>query len=171
MDPQLDGIIAHLTRECGGNVHDKGTIKVTASSVNDSHSCYEARNAADLGTDSEFRSADRENSWIRYDFKERRVIPTSYSVRSFGFGPGYSHPKSWVIEVSRDGTESSWMEIDRRDNTARLNDKFVTANFTISHVPSEGFRFFRLRQTGSNHFGNCSLFISSLEIFGRLYEK
>ena len=34
---KLDGIIAHLTRQCGGNVHDKGIVNVTASS------CYNKR--------------------------------------------------------------------------------------------------------------------------------
>ena len=31
--PKLGGIIAHLTRECGGNVRDSGIVNVTARSV------------------------------------------------------------------------------------------------------------------------------------------
>ena len=81
---------------------------------------------------------------------ERRVVPTSYSVWSYGCGPGCNHLKSWVVEVSNDG--SSWTEIDRRDNN--VNDKYATANFKISRVPSESYRFFRLRQTGENHAGD-----------------
>ena len=95
--PKLDGIIAHLTRECGGNVHDKGVVNVMASSFNDS---FYPKNAADLGTDSVYLSKNEPNSWICYDFKERRVIPTSYSVRLPEEG-GFGQPnrRSWVIEV------------------------------------------------------------------------
>ena len=165
----LEGVIAHLTRECGGNVHDKGIVNVTASSVYNDDSDYHPKNAVDLGTDSLYCSKNEKDTWICYDFKERCVIPTSYSVRSQGNGPGNSHLKSWVIEVSNDG--SSWTEIDRRDNNNDLNDKYATANFKISKVPSESFRFFRLKQTGPNHRGYDYLAISSLEIFGTLFEK
>ena len=172
----LDGIIAHLTRQCHGNVHDKGIVNVTASS------CYKGalfhpKNVASLG-DNSFHGSEITwdvNQWICYDFKERRVIPTSYSVMSYGYGPGKFHPKSWVIEVSNDGTENSWKEIDRRDNNEDLNDIHVIVNFktsliNTSDLPSEGFRFFRFRQTGKNHAGNNIFNINSLEIFGTLFE-
>ena len=77
---QLDGVIAHLTRECGGNVHDKGIVNVTASSGYENMSDWDPTNAADLGTNSEFGSHDEKGSWICYNFKERHVTPTSYSV-------------------------------------------------------------------------------------------
>ena len=154
-------------RECGGNVHDKGIVNVTASSV---YSSCHPKGAVDLGTNSTYVSNNENDSWICYDFKERRMIPKSYSVRSNGFWPGRNHLKSWVIEVSNDG--SSWTEIDRRDNNNDLHGKYATANFRISMVPSEGIRFFRLRQIG---WGNCiglarhrvrvPLQITSLEIF------
>ena len=166
--PKLDGVIAHLTLECRGNVHDKGIVDVTASSA-DGGSDYHPKNVVELGTNSSYCSNNDEDSWICYDFKERRVIPTSYSVRSERSGPGWYHLKSWVIEVSNDG--SSWTEIDRRDNNNDLNGSYATANFNISKVPSESFRFFRLRQTEKNHRGDYFVWISSLEIFGTLFEK
>ena len=161
-----EGVIARLTRECGGNVHDKGIVNVTASSVT---GFYQPKNAVDLETDRFYQSRNKKDSWICYDFKYRRVIPTSYSVRTYGSGPGHRHLKSWVIEVSDYG--SSWKEIDRRDDNYDLNDAYASAHFKISNVPSEGVRFFRLKQTGENHFGDYEVVISSLEIFGSLIEK
>jgi hypothetical protein len=98
------GIIAHLTRECGGNVHDRNVITVTSGSferetqganphsgVFDNKAEYAAKNVADLETDSRFYSAFREkkkdipharNNWLCYDFKERRTVPTYYTVRT-----------------------------------------------------------------------------------------
>jgi hypothetical protein len=59
-----DGIIAHLTRECGGNVHDHHVVDVACGSFEkeivganpDSGACGNradsaAKNAADLETD------------------------------------------------------------------------------------------------------------------------
>jgi hypothetical protein len=39
------GVVAHLTAKCGGNVHEKGAVEITASSV----FFDDSRNAADLG--------------------------------------------------------------------------------------------------------------------------
>jgi hypothetical protein len=99
-----DGIIAHLTRECGGNVHDHGVVDVTSGSfeketcganprsgVYGSYPHSAAKNAADLETNSCFISAFRRkeediphtrNNWVCYNFKERRIIPTHYAIRT-----------------------------------------------------------------------------------------
>ena len=97
-----------------------------------------------------------------------RVALTSYSIRSYGSGPGGCHPKSWVLEVSSDGSEGSWTVVDSSENNFDLNNKRVTRNFAIGARLSESFRFVRLRQTGKNHQGNDHLDISALELFGTL---
>ena len=157
----LDGIIAHLTRVFGGNLHDKGVIEVTASSC----SSGAPKSVTELGTDSFFYSTIEENSWIRYDFKGRRVTPTSYSIRSHN---GYCHPQSWVLEVSNDGSEGSWAEVDARNNIQELNGNYLTRNFAIRDPPRGTFRFVRLRHTGPNHHQENSLYINSLELFGKI---
>ena len=173
----LEGIIAHLTRECGGDVHRKGIVNITASSVRVRSPVNRIggpgpglvlEQFCPTGMENEFNfcSKNERNAWICYDFKERRVIPTSYSVRS----SGGKNLKSWVIEVSND--EYSWTEIDRRDNNNDLNDEYVTVNFKISKVPSESFRFFRLRQNGPNHDNyktSYAVALTALEVFGTLF--
>jgi hypothetical protein len=70
-----DGIIAHLTRECGGNVHERQIVKVTSGSFEkvtvganphsgafDNNPKYAAKNAADLESVSNFLSAYRSSS-------------------------------------------------------------------------------------------------------------
>ena len=164
----LEGIIAHLTRQCGGNVHDKGVVEATASSIwsglKDAavYSSCEAKHATELGTNVFFQSDPWPDSWICYDFKGQRVAPTSYSIRS---DDGH-FPKSWVFEVSNNGKE--WKVIDRRDNNSDLKAVYVTRNFAISGRPSEAFRFVRLRQTGKNHSGRYDLVLTSIEVFGTL---
>ena len=161
----LNGIIAYLTRKCGGNVHKKGIVNVTASSGS------QPEEAADLDSDSDFCSEDRKNSWICYDFRGRRVTPTSYSIRSHGSytrstSDLVAHPRSWVLEVSNTGREGSWQVVDRRENYKDLNDSHEIRNFGVP--PSGDFRFVRLRLTGKTHQGNDCLHICALELFGVL---
>ena len=165
----LGGIIEYLTRMCKGNVHDNGIVTVTASSFVGSG--Y-PKNVVDLDTDSVYASGNVKDTWICYDFGEREIIPKSYSLRSYEFGPGNNHLKSWVIEVSKTGTEGSWVEIDRRNNNNDLNDCHVIGHFDIAHVPAGMYRFFRLKQIGENHDpGYYYVKLTALEVFGTLVEK
>ena len=157
----LEGIIAHLTRECGGNVHEKGVVEVTASSCSDP-----AKHAVELGTNTYFLSNEEPNSWICYDFKERRVAPTSYSIRTAWSD---SNPKSWVLEVSNDGSDGSWEVVDSRENNEDLKGRRITRTFAISTRPHGIFRFVRLLQTGKNHDEGDILILTSFEVFGTLY--
>jgi hypothetical protein len=181
-----DGLIAHLTRECGGNVHDCKVVDVTCGSfeketlgANPHSGAYEnrptcvAKNAADLETDSRFLSAYRKreediphtrNNWVCYDFKERRIAPTHYTIRTYSVGPG--HLKSWLIEISLDG--KSWREVAREENNEQLKGKWFTATFAVSGAGE--CRFIRLVNIGRNHFRDDSLLISAWEIFGSLIE-
>ena len=164
-DP-LGGVFRYLTDQCGGNVHDRGVVNVTASGIYDKN--Y-PKNAVDLGTDSVFQSMRQNNGWICFDMGNLRVKPTSYSIRSHEYGPGYAHLKSWVLQVSNDG--ATWQEVDRQTNNPAMNNKHVIRNFRVANVPSDGFRFVRLQQTGPNHQNDNFMIFSSFEIFGTLYDN
>ena len=172
-DPKsLNGIIANLSRECGGNVHDHGIVDVTASSTNGA--AFAPRNVADLDGDSIYCSNDVLDTWICYDFKQMRVTPTSYSIRSHCHGyPGYFNLKSWVLEVSNDG--DVWDVVDSRNDNYELDDENVTCNFQIPEGRCKSkYRFIRIRQTGPNHRTKLTLYyvtMSSFEVFGRLYPQ
>ena len=164
----LDGIIAYLSRVCRGNVHERGLVEVTSSS------CFcagcEPENAADLESGDYFQSNWEPSPWICYDFMDRRVTVDCYSIRSYDRGPGNYHPKSWVLEVSNDGSERSWRQVDTRDDNFDLNARDVTQNFEVRNYLREAFRFVRLRQTGKNHGGDDNLLLCSLELFGSVIQ-
>jgi hypothetical protein len=183
-----DGIIAHLTRECGGNVHDRNVVEVTSGSFekethgSNTHSgAYNnnpddaAKNAADLETNSQFTSAYRprseniphtRNNWICYDFKERRIVPTHYTIRTYYRGPGGAHLKSWLVETSTDG--ENWREVAHEEDNKQLNGKWFTATFPVTG--GEECRFIRLVNIGRNHWGSDELRISAWEIIGNFIE-
>jgi hypothetical protein len=170
-----DGIIGHLTRECGGNVHDRDIVRVTSSQP-DSDMFYDAaKNVVDLRSGSHFSSAwvsrladipHQRNNWICYDFKDRRIVPTHYAIRSCHQQLDMSHLKWWLVEVSVDG--ENWREIDYRENNRRLNGPFETGTFEVCACNAS--RFIRLAQIGRNHYGNSEFCISGWEIFGSVIE-
>ena len=165
---ELDGIIAFLTRECGGNVHKKGVVNVTASS------CVESGNpiyGVDLLSDDIFHSGGEPNQWCCYDFKRRRVSLTSYTIRSYR--PGVNHtfhcPLSWVVEVSNDNT--NWQIVDSRENDHSLCAAHVIRNFSVRTVPDGSFRYVRLLQTGYNSSNTNYLVFCAFELFGTLSDE
>jgi hypothetical protein len=170
-----NGIIAYLTRKCRGNVHHHHVVDVTCGSFEEETDAAgqsdDAMEAADLKAVSCFWSACRNqedhishtrNNWLCYDFKERRIVPTHYAIRTYNFGSGNSHLKSWLVETSADGEH--WREIAREEENEQLNGPNFTGTFTIA--AGEECRFIRLVNIGRNHGGNDWLVISAWEIFG-----
>jgi hypothetical protein len=103
---------------------------------------------------------------VCYDFKERRIAPTHYTIRTHGSDPGDSHPKSWLLETSVDG--ESWREVAREEGSQQLNGKWLTGIFPVAG--GGAWRFIRLVNIGRNSSGSDILLISAWEIFGSLIE-
>jgi hypothetical protein len=82
-EDRFDGIIAYLTRNCGGNVSDCGIVEIKASSFVDD--TYLPKNAANFAWDSPiFYSKNEMNQWIEWDFKTSQIEPTHYSISTHG---------------------------------------------------------------------------------------
>jgi hypothetical protein len=158
-DPtSLEGIIHCLSERHGGNVHDKGIVTITSQSVWKDNPEFGARNLADLTSGSQFCSKDGPGQWICWDFPQKRVRLSHYTIRSQSL-------KSWVVEGSLDG--EAWTELDRKTNSTDLYGGRL-ASFAISN--SVECRFIRLTQTNMNHARRNSLDISTFEFFGTLLE-
>jgi hypothetical protein len=107
---------------------------------------------------------------VRYDFKERRIVPTHYTIRTFWGGPGKKHMRLWLVETSADGKK--WREVDHKEDNEQLNGSRFTATFAVAD--GRECRFIRLVNISRNHcgsdFGDDCLQISAWEIFGVLVE-
>jgi serine/threonine protein kinase len=167
------GIIAYLTKQCGGNVSERKVVIVTSSPP--AYNGDVAKNIADLDVDSYFISDCHDihdeipptrNNWVCYDFKERRIIPTHYAVRTWPGEPGCAHMRSWLVEISGDG--HTWQLAGSVSDSDALNQRYGSAVFPLdAAVPC---RSIRLVNVGKNHEGTDQLWISSWEIFGVLHE-
>jgi hypothetical protein len=161
-DP-LDGLISHLTRECGGNVVDRGLVGITAKSVWDD--TFVPQNAADLRSPRTFGSKDEADQWIQWDFKTSQIVATHYSIHTHSDGSGASHLRNWVLEGRNE--DEDWIVLDERRDDSQLNGKSRLVTFDIA--TRIRVRLIRLRQTGVNHRGSRVLSFRSLEFFGRFF--
>jgi hypothetical protein len=103
---------------------------------------------------------------VCYDFKERRIVPTHYTIRTNWRDPRGVHLKSWLVETSAEG--KNWREVDHQKNNKQFNGGFRTN--TLALTSGRECRFIRLVNIGRNHFGNDILAVSVWEIFAELVE-
>jgi hypothetical protein len=162
----LDGIISYLTKKHGGNVQEVGIVTISSKSVQSDGPELALKNVANLASGSCFKSKKEPGQWVCWDFREMRVRPTRYTIRSWFL-------KSWVVEGSLDG--SSWTEMDRQTDNLDFDDdlgwkgkKWTPASFAVSK-PAE-FRVIRLTQTDEDHDGMDVLSLRAIEFFGTLSE-
>jgi hypothetical protein len=148
------GIISYLTEKHGGNVHDKGIVKITSASMwNGVAKCV-----ADLEADSSFRSPTKPGSqWICWDFCDLRVRLTGYAISAYSL-------RGWVLEASMEG--DTWTEVHRETNNP-WGDHRQTLRIVGDSAP---YRFIRLTQTEAYFVGHQPLNLTTVEFFGILYE-
>jgi hypothetical protein len=153
----LDGIISYLTKKHGGNVHEKGIIRLSS---NDSSHEVSLMSIADLTRHSYFPSRELPNQWICWDFHEFRICPAHYVLSDTGL-------KSWHVEGSVDG--ETWTEIDRRVDDERTDGDGPFAAFAVQRPMT--CRFIRLTQTDTWTPEQPLLFLESVEFFGLVLES
>jgi hypothetical protein len=137
-DSPFDGIISFLIRSQSGNIDDQSLFCVKSSSV---YSDRVTKNVIDFASSTYAQTSSEMNSWICYDFKDKRVQISHYSLRSRSDYDGY-HPMNWTIEGSKDS--ETWIELDRRDDCRDLVG--LNRSSTFSTHESEFVRYIRLRR-------------------------
>lgn len=119
---------------------------------------------------SHFQTNDEPNSWICFEFKNHRVIPSSYIIRTIN-SEDNDHLKSWVIEGSNDN--KNWIKIDEHSNDSSLKGKGRVHLFPISkNANKQSFKYIRILQTGpcwlNNNDKSYYLLICSIDFYGTL---
>lgn len=162
-DSNFDGILKYFVDQTNGNINEK--VKIKASSF---RSGRQPSNVVLFkNTDKDFcTNEDKPDHWIGFEFKENRVIPTSYQIMSFPYGQNSSHLKNWVVEGSNDN--SKWEQIDSQKDCSYLNGQNLTHLFAIPKSSQKEFRFIRLRQTGKNWYNDDYLTLNAFELYGKL---
>jgi hypothetical protein len=110
--------------KCDDNVHDKGAVEITTSSVSRYGSA--PRNAIDLrDRDSWFLSTNELGQWICPHFKTLRTEPTYFAIRMYEF--------DYLDSRAAEGSTTSIMEGNRPVREQQwLNDEYAVKMFAAS---------------------------------------
>jgi hypothetical protein len=155
----FEGILYYLKQQHGENIRSAVSIEASSLSYGDP---YEVTN---YGAKVNWHTGHVSNSWLQFDFKDRSVSISSYSMKSRYDGEFI--PRSWVIEGSNEDT--GWIELDRRDNDDTIQGGHAFHNFKCpSRDDDHMFRYIRLSQTGLNSSNYNHLLLCNFEPFGRL---
>ena len=157
----FSGIFDGLSKKLGRNLADSSDVDVTASSI--SNSSRGPKNV--LKNDSTcWLSQDLPNSWIQFDFIQREVSITSYSINT-----GWK-PKSWKVEGSTDG--STFEIIDNKVDTTdfqnsnnSFNSPSAQKNFPVN-PNNKYYRYIRFTSTGINWHNQYHFCFYRIELFG-----
>lgn len=169
---EFSGVFKYLRSKSNGQIQNE--INVTASSHYDTSEYDAPINVTNFEEKAKsFVSDNKPDSWILFDFKKNRIIPTRYTIRT---RTKYDccHPATWVIEGSADN--DAWDVIDKQDDSPYLKGIGLIHTYEIKSCQSaKEYQYIRLRQTGKsankNRTDNDHLIINSIEFYGTLIES
>ena len=165
---RFKGIISHLGNGNAKSAFDNKTIDITAATYTNGFNPFKAleydnNNYYHSKDDSSYMK-EGHTEWLRVDFKERKVRPSHYSIKSYEKGKNSYNLQNWVLEGSNDG--ESWNILDTRNGEKSLDDSSASNTFEVNNK-KQFYRYLQIRQTGPNCTNNdYRLIIKSLEYFG-----
>jgi hypothetical protein len=154
-----EGLIAHLTHQTGGNVHDYQLVNITSSEATFRTVVKSVANSNDA-SDS---WSDLPDSWVCVAFKGMRIRQTRDVIKSGRDELDGHHMKNWVVEGFAD---NKWITFDRRIHDDSLN--FANPPRTFRIMKRRRVSRTRIRQIDINHHGDHALTVAGLEIFIKL---
>jgi len=161
-DFDQNGIIYYIGTRGGSqefvNPADQGLIVVSRSSSEQGR----PKDALSREPVAETYTRREPDSWYMFDLKNRRCIPSHYTIRH-DLERGY-YVRSWKVEASNDQQE--WTVLKEHKNETAINGPGASATFAVN--ASGEFRYFRLTQTGQNASGDLYFVISGFELYGQM---
>ena len=175
---ELEGIISHLKKTEGNKIKENTSLRLTGGSY--PHPSFPITNIIEYDEKnineyyynwSAKKPSSESDSWIEFDFKERRVSLSSYTIRADADGPNCCwKPKTWRIVGSND--HEHWTVLNRQTNCSELNGSYKQHRFLCEGV-NDYFRFIRYIQEDSWDSSDCkySFSLTCFEMFGSIEEQ
>ena len=175
---ELSGIISELKLIDGENFEGSGSLKLTGggypnpsnpltnliqydqSKINNSYYNFFSQNPS-----------SESDSWIEFDFVNRRINLTSYTIRSDCNSRNcYTKPKSWRIVGSND--HDKWTVLDHKENNSDLNGRNKQHRFECSNTDGY-YRYIRYIQEDSWNSSSYkyNIQLTSIEMFGSIMSQ
>lgn len=172
---KFDGIISYLLKKSNGHDDD---LKISTGSIT-SYYYDSMSNVSNLLLLSDFDKGFfgvgyRNSAWIEYDFGNRKINMTSYTIQSLFRSPYQYQPKTWKFMGSND--HDKWEMIDFKSNNDVLNKGYFNSHFECVRK-GKYYRYIRYVQMGNWNISETykysrndrySIALSSIEFFGTI---
>lgn len=162
-DQLFNGIFAALKNSVNGqNPALVGLISITASTEAHEHAYI----LDEYNQNIWFGTQDIENSYIRIDFKTKKVSLVGYSLKTHSHD-GNGHITGWVLSGSNDNT--NWNTIDVMPMTDQFDSLGAERYYQLNNE-TPYYQYFELKQSRQNTMGYHNLRLSSIEFFGSIQQ-
>ena len=160
VENSFDGIFNYMYNKLGNiNPCQKNMIKIIPSDT----ICNNFENLIIQNWKQHWFSFFGPNPFIKFDFINRKIQLSAYTLRTYSGEKDYGHLKSWSILGSND--DENYEIIDEETNNQDLNGNSAFKTFICSNS-NKSFRFIKLLMTGNNHAGSDFLVLRTIEFFG-----
>lgn len=156
LNKDFEGIFHYLQKQ--SDIDDE--VKVTFSSFN----YGDPQNLIHFDNNDFFGTGNKSNSWICFEFTNKKIIPTNYTIKSCDYGENWIHPRSWVVEGSENS--ENWEKLDEQNDCSYLKGSNLIHTFPIQNSDHHEFKYIRIRQTGFNWKKNNCLYFNTIEFYG-----
>lgn len=112
-------------------------------------------------------TSSEEDAYIEFDFVNRKINLTSYSIRKISKKANHCYPKTWKIIGSSD--HQNWELIDMQENNSQLNGSKLCGHFKCE-INNKYYRYIRYIQIGnwSNQRQYNYIGLTAIEFFGSI---
>lgn len=118
--------------------------------------------------DSYWISKNQKNSWILFNFNNKRVSPSGYTIRNLNKGGWFSHsPQGWRLEGSND--QKNWVVIHEVKNNTTFQKSNEVGIFACQ--TSQYFSFLKLTQIQENLNKSDYFVLNFIDFFGKTNNK
>lgn len=170
---ELSGIISCIRQMTGGNLNGRDIIKLSAGGTEDPNFPltnivkYDKYNI-DRYFYNYMMPIKNKDGWIEFDFLDRKVQITSYTIRTSQNYQYFMHPKSWKIIGSND--QVRWDLIDIQNDKQEMNGFTKQYRYTCNRNNDQFYRYIRYVQLDS--WGNATsknyINLTCIEFFGSI---
>ena len=161
-NPDLNGIFSILRKEKDPIPEDV----VNLSSIGTLYTYEDVRNILS-SDDSLYTSVYNDDAWIIFEFVNKSIFPTFYTLRTVADSQKYTHfPRCWNIDGSNNNI--TWKTIDSQE-TDVFDDYNKSCTFKIKNTGI--YKYIRFQQTYLNSRNENLIRLSQVEFFGALIEN
>ncbi|KAK8876614.1 hypothetical protein M9Y10_006832 [Tritrichomonas musculus] len=180
LDNKFDGIISYIKRNARGTVDGKNdNLRLSGTGTLNE---FPLSNLL-LYDDSDIKKGyvnsanglfTENDAFIEFDFVNKKINMTSYTIRTIYNCKDTYHPKTWKFVGSND--RQIWEVIDMKENNEQLNGVSYCAHFECSN-PGKYYRYIKYVQIDNwrNNYGYVNEYnyryyvgLSAIEFFGSI---